>query len=370
MQSFIDKNDSKLAEFARMSNNAGARSDYVQGGGGNTSVKFDGSSLMAIKASGYCLAQIAKDNAYAVLDYAAIRKFYGESDIAALADVEKEGAAAAKAATQAVDGLPQLRPSVEAGFHSLLDTFVLHVHPVYANMATCSAEGPSVVAEALKDLPESHAFVPYINPGAALTFTIQKARADVEAATGKRPKIIFMQNHGLILTGESADECLRLCDAVNTRVAAAYGISFSDWPEIKLAAAGAEGEYVSATPWLRSRLMKGGWDLDFFCKQSLYPDQLVFLSGQMGVVEKGGASKDAALPFKATVFKETGEVFYRTSESEARTMEETLCAILFITDAIAKSGRSICTMDDSGKDFIAGWESEAYRKALGEKGNR
>ncbi|MCL1909574.1 MAG: class II aldolase/adducin family protein, partial [Kiritimatiellaeota bacterium] len=288
-----------------MSNTAGSHSDLVQGGGGNTSVKLDDAgapnAMMAIKASGFCLAQITKDNAFAVLDYAAIRKFYAETDPATLGDVEKEGAAAAKAATLTIDGLPQLRPSVEAGFHSILDKFVLHIHPVYANMATCSAEGAEVVKDALAGMPETHAFVPYVTPGTTLTFTIQKARADVETATGKKPQIIFMQNHGLILTGDTANECLRLSEAVNKRIAKAYGVKFADWPQIEIKDAGAAGEFVSATPWLRARLMKGGWDLDFFCKQSLYPDQLVFLAGQLGVVEKGRASKQKALPVKATI---------------------------------------------------------------------
>ena len=282
MRNFTAENAAGLTAFVRMSNTAGARSDFVQGGGGNTSVKLE-DSLMAIKASGFCLAQITENDAYAVLDYAAIRKFYAETDPAALADVEAAGSAAAKAATQTIENLPQLRPSVEAGFHSLLDTFVLHIHPVYANMATCSVEGRAVAREALAGMTETHAFVPYINPGAKLTFAIQTARAETEKSTGKKPKIIFMQNHGLILTGETANECMRLAEEVNRRIATAYGVGFDDWPQIAIKDAGVPGEFVSATPWLRARLIKGGWDQDFFCKQSLYPDQLVFQIGRAHV---------------------------------------------------------------------------------------
>ena len=158
MSTFTAAHASKLTEYVHMSGTAGSRSDYVQGGGGNTSVKAD-NKLMAIKASGFRLDQITSDNAYAVIDYAAVRAFYENTDPAKLADVEKEGSAQAKAATLAIEGLPQLRPSVEVGFHSLLDTFVLHTHPVYANLATCSAEGAVIAAEALEGLPESHAFV-------------------------------------------------------------------------------------------------------------------------------------------------------------------------------------------------------------------
>ena len=54
---FFEENAKLLEAFAKVSGIAGARADYVQGGGGNTSVKLGG-GLMAIKASGFCLSDI------------------------------------------------------------------------------------------------------------------------------------------------------------------------------------------------------------------------------------------------------------------------------------------------------------------------
>ena len=76
---FFEENACLLADFAKMSQSAGTRSDYVQGGGGNTSVKLEG-GMMGIKASGFCLKDIEVDKAYAVLDYEALRVFYGGSN--------------------------------------------------------------------------------------------------------------------------------------------------------------------------------------------------------------------------------------------------------------------------------------------------
>ena len=64
---FFEENAERLALFAGMSQFAGSCSDYVQGGGGNTSVKLAG-GLMAIKASGFCLSDIETDKGYAVLN--------------------------------------------------------------------------------------------------------------------------------------------------------------------------------------------------------------------------------------------------------------------------------------------------------------
>ena len=132
MSNFFEANAASLREFARVSGAVGARNDYVQGGGGNTSVKLAG-GLMAIKASGYCLKDIRPDKAYAVLDYAALRAFYNENEPKDFEDVEKAGSAKAKELTLTIEGLDPLRPSVEAGFHSLLDTYVAQNAPAYSN---------------------------------------------------------------------------------------------------------------------------------------------------------------------------------------------------------------------------------------------
>ena len=132
MSKFFQDHVSSIRAFVDLSSSIGSRPDFVQGGGGNTSVKLDG-SLMAVKASGFRLADIREDNAYAVLDYAALRRFYLEMDPTSFSDVEKEGAACVKASVRPVEGIESLRPSVEAGFHSLLDAYVAHTHAVSAN---------------------------------------------------------------------------------------------------------------------------------------------------------------------------------------------------------------------------------------------
>jgi len=368
---WLTKNHERLSEYVRMSVSAGSRPDYVQGGGGNTSCKLD-DRQMAIKASGFRLDQIRADQAYAVLDYRQLRDFYSQNDPSAMTDVEQTGSAQAKAAIINVDSLPQLRPSVEAGFHSLLDTYVMHTHPVYANLVTCCAEGKAVAEQALSGLlaetGESMAFVPYINPGTQLTFSIDRARREQAAKSGSGclPRIVFLQNHGLIITADDVDTCLRLQDQVNDTLAAAFAVSRKDWPAIRLEEQ--DSGLVSQTEWLQAQLLGRSWDLDFFTRQALYPDQLVFLAGQVGVVNQGSlaaARETNALPSeKCVIFRETGEVWYQCGANEAMTIEETLCAILFITGAIQGKGLTVCTMDEAGQQFISNWESESYRKTI------
>lgn len=363
---FVDTHQKVLADFSRMSQKAGSRSDYVQGGGGNTSCKLD-NQLMAIKASGFRLDQIRPDDGYAVMDYQALRRFFFDNQATDFPDVEKSGSAQTKAATCEVSGLPQLRPSVEAGFHAVLDTFVLHSHSVYANFVACAVEGETLAAEVMATLAIPYAFVPYINPGSELTFAIVEAR---KAATkdGQVPSVIFMQNHGLIITASDADICLALHDQVNAACATFFKSSSALWPQIKLKA---QGEFfLSDTPWLKERLAEGGWNLEFFTLQALYPDQLVFLTGQtaLGETTLAEALKTVTSPqVKATLFADSGDVLYACSQSEAETIEETLCAIFFITQTIKAAGYEVNTMDEAGKEFIRNWESEQYRRSIAAK---
>ena len=379
MSNFIEKYIKTLDNLTMMSKQAGSRSDYVQGGGGNTSCKLD-NKLMAIKASGFRLDQIVPDNGYAVLDYAKIRDFYLNTNPEKLDDVEKSGSEKAQESIQVIDGLPVLRPSVEAGFHSVLDTYVLHTHAVYANLLTCSIEGKEIIAKVMKQLGEIYAIVPYINPGAQLTFAIASEREKVFINSGKKPPVIFMENHGLIVTGETPEYCLELHDKINKAIAEEFGITFSEWPsfQFKEKKLGDTMYYFSQTEKLISRLKQQDWDKDFFTAQPLYPDQLVFLNGQIDVNEAKNPAEflqNSKPEKKVTIFRKTGEILYQSLPGESsispeiRTIEETLYCVLFIADCIREKGLTLQTMNEAGKDFIQNWESEKYRKSIAQKTN-
>jgi ribulose-5-phosphate 4-epimerase/fuculose-1-phosphate aldolase len=368
---FVTRYAGPLSELTCLSQSAGCRSDYVQGGGGNTSCKLD-DTLMAIKASGFQLSQIRPDHGYAVIDYPQLRAFYQENDPARLPDVEQAGSAAAKDATRTVEGLPALRPSVEAGFHALLDAFVLHTHPVYGNLLTCAAEGPQIASDVMAPTGLPFAFVPYINPGAQLTFAIRDAR-QAAARNGVLPPVIFLQNHGVIVTGPTASFCLELHDQVNAAVAAYFNVSPTDWPDLNIVPVspcgnGSDTAYRSDSPWLQAELQSQPFTLDDLTVEALYPDQLVFLAGQIALAESGSLAKFArsgpSAGARATVFRTTGEVLYTCGVNEARTIEETLAAVLFIRKVIRKRGLTVSPMSEAGKSFIANWESEAYRKSI------
>ena len=344
MSEFLSKYSLLLNDYARLSQSAGARMDYVQGGGGNTSVKLD-DTFMAVKASGFCLGDVKPNQAYAVMDYAALRAFYRGHEAAEFDNVEQAGSELAKASTVAIEGLPALRPSVEAGFHSLLGKFVIHSHSVYANLACCAVEMKRILAEALAGADYSWGMVPYIDPGARLSFAIHEEFSRVERETGHKPTVLFMQNHGLIVHEETADACLKLHDAVNARLAAFFGVAPDAFLQLDL------------EKYLENHLSARNYDGSFFIETPLYPDQMVFFIGTLSF--GSGEAKEGAL-----LDLMTGKLSFAIPQAQASVITQTLAAVLFIQEQIEKKGYTLSTMGEKAKQFIANWESEKYRKSL------
>jgi rhamnose utilization protein RhaD (predicted bifunctional aldolase and dehydrogenase) len=361
MNKFTDKYKTELENFEYMSQAVGGRNDYIQGGGGNTSVKLDG-HLMAIKASGYCLSDIRTDKGFAVLDYASLRRFYLDNQPEKFDDVEKAGSEKAKLSTQTIEGMAQVRPSVEAGFHSILRKYVVHSHSVYANMATCAAECQAIALRALADASYTWGFVSYTDPGARLTFSIRDELSRVEAQTGEVPTVLLMGNHGLIVHHDDHLEALRIHEEVNERIAQVFRITGHDFPAVSVRQ-NTDGLLSVDAPYLKSHLKSGRYGIKELCEQALYPDQLVFLTGAFFI--RDGSEKPAPGTCVANI--DSGAVVCNMNQSMAQTIAETLTAIIFIRENIIQNDYTISAMGEAAKTFIANWESEKYRKSLAGK---
>ena len=217
-----------------------------------------------------------------------------------------------------------------------------------------------IVGKALKDADYTWGFVPYTDPGARLTFSIRDELKRVEEATGKRPAAIFMQNHGLIAHSDDPDECLRIHTDVNARIAKAFGIELGAFPAVSVKEL--EGGLVEAvSPYLSEELKSGEYDEEFFLTKPLYPDQLVFLTGAFSM------GKAAPAEGCCVADAETGSLIFNMPAAKAQVIAETLTAVVFICRLIKKNGKTLSTMGEAAKAFIANWESEKYRKSLAGK---
>jgi rhamnose utilization protein RhaD (predicted bifunctional aldolase and dehydrogenase) len=161
-----------IKDLIDISQYAGNRADYTQGGGGNTSVKNAENGMMLIKASGYRLMDIDETTAFVAVDKNKIYNYYTSVDLSVEKDYEKESAEVSKDSVVPLAGIETLRPSVEVGFHAILKKYVIHTHSVYANLLTCAVKGKELAERIYADVDFGYIFMPYIDPGFTLSVKI------------------------------------------------------------------------------------------------------------------------------------------------------------------------------------------------------
>jgi rhamnose utilization protein RhaD (predicted bifunctional aldolase and dehydrogenase) len=205
-----------LAQLVAMSNNLGDPAlDYVILGEGNTSARADADTFW-VKASGTTLRTIDR-NGFVRVSFEPILAILGASELTDEQVKQRLSEASVDPITgtsPAPDG--GARPSIETVLHAIclsLDgvNFVGHTHPTAVNAILCSQRGTEAIRGRL--FPEeitfcgpAPAFVPYTDPGLPLACNLQEVLARHLNDYREPPKVILLQNHGLIALGETPTE--------------------------------------------------------------------------------------------------------------------------------------------------------------------
>jgi rhamnose utilization protein RhaD (predicted bifunctional aldolase and dehydrogenase) len=172
-------------------------------GEGNTSLRLD-EQTFAVKASGSNLASLQPTD----LTTCRFDRLLPLLDATAATDTEIDNVLFASRVSEAAK-----KPSIEALFHAYLLTLpgvacVGHVHAIAVNQILCSprardyAERRACPDEIVMCGIES-VFVPYAEPGLGLAQSIRREVQAFVQRTGRAPKIILLQNHGIIAVGPS-----------------------------------------------------------------------------------------------------------------------------------------------------------------------
>lgn len=305
---------------------------------------------MLIKASGYYLTQVKENDGFAVLDFSKIKEFFYSDEAKTAEDIEKLGSAFVKSSTVTVEGIPSLRPSVEAGFHSILKKWVIHTHSVYSNIILCSAQAEELLAKIFDGI--GYIYMPYVNPGSRLTLEIaRKMKRFCDAHNQQEPQAIFLQNHGVIVHADHMQECIDLHEKINEKICTYLALNSQEYPKVEVIKV-EDDKYQSATDYLVRSLANGQYPTDFLLKNPLYPDQIVYLKGVLG---------------EKALIQDNGIVEYSLPYKQAKLLEEALTAIVYIMNNIKSHHLDIQFTHESEQDFIKNWESEKYRKELAER---
>jgi rhamnose utilization protein RhaD (predicted bifunctional aldolase and dehydrogenase) len=179
--------------------------DYIILAEGNTSTQTAPDEFY-VKASGYSLRNCTLDS---------FVPCQIEATLSLLDDPNAELTAALDSLK--ADAADPRRPSIEVVLHALLLTlggarYVGHTHPTAINAVLCSVNAEQIVQgrvfpdEVVLCGPES-VWIPYTDPGLPLAREVRRrVQQFLHKYDGMPPKVILMQNHGLIALGQSARE--------------------------------------------------------------------------------------------------------------------------------------------------------------------
>lgn len=324
----------------------GGRQDYFPGTGGNISFKL-GDGSMFIKASGKRILHMKEKDGVVGLSYTNIRDYFHQSS--ASLDGEKESLDVV-ASSVYVGALG--RPSIETGFHALLSNATIHSHSVYVNMLTCSTSFEMLVDTLFLGSPISYLSISYAKPGYYLTHLF----LDKVKKLSSRPRVIFMKNHGVVVTAPTMEEAIQLHEEINKKVMSYFGFTHHDYPMSSLTHV-SDSSSLSATKLLIDFVKDNIGIFENINDHVLFPDLTVFC--QDIVVTLG--SSDSS---KIVINKETGGIIYNTSKKEAYCIEENLIAFAFLTKYMKEHNLKPVYISEAEADSIRNMEQEKYRKFL------
>jgi rhamnose utilization protein RhaD (predicted bifunctional aldolase and dehydrogenase) len=249
---------SDLAPLRALSAKLGQNLDLVQAGGGNTSLKDNGT--LWVKASGKWLARAMEEEMFLPVPLA---------DILQSMDDGREY----------IEEYEALRPSVETSMHAVLPhRVVVHVHSVRTIAWAVRQDAPTSLSDRLAGLRWE--WVPYVHPGLVLGKEI-RARLD------SNPDVLILGNHGLIVAAEDCDSAETLLNDVERRL---------DYPVRALPQADIEGldrmtpsgYRIAPDPEVHPLAMDA-FSCEIAKRGTLFPDQCVYLGPKLLLVRGKGA---------------------------------------------------------------------------------
>ncbi|WP_045019580.1 class II aldolase/adducin family protein [Agrobacterium arsenijevicii] len=348
---------SALDAFLALSKAIGSDILKTQGAGGNTSFKRDG--VMWVKASGTWLSQAGQ------------RDIMVPVRVAPLVEALRSGNPSAEKATDFVVAelnTSGLRPSIETSFHAVLpQAVVAHYHCVEAIALSVLEDRERVIGERMAALPDlAYVTIPYRRPGTPLAHEIDRVAAG-------RPDVLILFNHGIIVTGDTVEEVRERVARVTAALRVEERSSTpADMVRLEALADGSDfhaaldaGSHKTALTPASAAIATAG---------SLYPDHIIFLGTEIGVLANGETAaayadqrrlQGLAVP-KMLLAPGQGVLLANELTDGGRVMARCLAEVV----SRIPEGAPVVYLDPAQEHELTHWEAEQYRQALDRKASR
>ena len=345
----------EIKNLIKLSKYAGMREDIIQAGGGNTSVKID-DETMFIKSSGYQLSEMEENVGYSKVNYKKIVNYF-KNHLEIKRSDEKE-----LLEETLIEGK---RPSIETFLHSITEKYTLHTHPVVINVFTSRTNG----MEELKSIFPDSLIIGYQTPGIFLAKEFFDKFLELEEP--RKANIVFLKNHGLIVSGKNVDEVIELHENVlkiledrlkiNMKVYRNSTYLFEkleDFIENNIV-------YLCDNNRVKNFIENNDIDKVNYC---FSPDSLIYCNKKILVLNKNDdmleATKKHILEYgnANVIFFENEFYIIATNIKKAKEIESVLSFNLQVLELNRNNEMDFLTQEE--QNFLLNWDSEKYRKNL------
>jgi ribulose-5-phosphate 4-epimerase/fuculose-1-phosphate aldolase len=326
----------ELVAFKQISKYCGERFDLVQAGGGNTSVKVN--ELMFIKASGYNLTNIDESNGYVAVNNKILLEDIHNNSVKAVNEYNFIG---------------NQRGSIETFMHSILKKYTIHLHPIQINRILIT----SCAKQVIEKICPSALIIDYVTPGIKVCDKIKEVYDD--------QNVIFLLNHGIIITHDSIAEIYNILDEVLVRFETYQQLNLDKYKGTNTVSKAVNNAFnVSNVSYLCQDEVINKYfieNMELFKQNITLPDVLIYcgvkcLFGIDNVVEYKNMFLEAP-----KIIIEKGSIYINShSLTKCREIEEVLRSNLIILDSTLDK----VYLDSDEICFLNNWDAEKYRKLL------
>ena len=345
----------EIKNLIKLSKYAGMREDIIQAGGGNTSVKID-NEKMFIKSSGYQLSEMEENVGYSKVNYKKIVDYF-KSHLEIKRSDEKE-----LLNETLIEGK---RPSIETFLHSITEKYTLHTHPLLINVFTSRVSG----MEELKSIFPDSLIIGYQTPGIFLAkdFFDKFSKLD----NPQKVNIVFLKNHGLIVSGRNIDEVIELHENILKILEDRLKINMKVYRNSTYLYKKLESflenniVYLCENSKIKSFKKNNNIDKVNYC---FSPDSLIYCNKKILVLNKNDnmleATKKHILEYgnANVIFFENEFYIIASNIKKAKEIESVLSFNLQVLEL--NKNEKMDFLEEEEQNFLLNWDSEKYRKNL------
>jgi rhamnose utilization protein RhaD (predicted bifunctional aldolase and dehydrogenase) len=345
---------------------------------------------MYIKASGTALKDMSAERGWRRLRIESVLSILSDKTLGKMDAIRRETEVVNRLLLSCDDNVTGgARPSVEAHLHALLDTHVIHLHPLVVAAYVSARKGRAALEKVFADERITPLWVPYTDPGYMLARKIARLVAEYEQEHGRKPSVLFLEKHGLFVTAGSADAAIRLVRQAialctnglkplkSGKVALASAASIAGAKlAIRKAVFEATGQYLPVSYYPTHEAVAAfvahRKAAKLLATPALNPDELVYANGSAMWVE---AVRAEAIARRIRSLTQRGQktpaafvvkglgLFVAAEKNVAGLIADITDTSLKVRMHTARMG-GVLALTAREQNFINNWESEAFRKKL------